>query len=924
MAVTLVQSSPLALSLAGTAVAVLPGRSTAGTTLLGVCASSAGATPFETPDGGWTWVTSVSVDTHLRAAVFIWRTNPGGVTAAGFTSAGTVAAAVTEWSSSTGGTPDVDQLGRAISTLTGSSGDPGLVGDNCNATVYGAGNQATAITNWEATTGRTLSVRRAYFTTPPGLATTALLADASAGRSVALSFRPAAPVMSPSDRSALDATLAACQAAGLTAQVALWAAPKASGLTPSQYHRMVDYYGPTVRKYYPLVFCADASTAATQADYAAYYTSGAFDAAAVNHYCADHLAGVDVANYAAVTDPDLLPFGVWEFGVNESTATTLQGQAFYDYLTAFSSARLTAGKALGYFCHNTANPPDTRSTPAFTALDYQIAKYQALWDGVTIVVPGLPPTSLTVTEDAASLAGDAAVALFGTGFAAAAAGNTWTDPVGWTASGKAGNDAGPLAAAAYYQAGLSAGTLAVTGTYSTNVGIQGWGGILVTLTDTALDLPAPASAASASSATGGFAPPVVTDGYTDGYKNVYGGTPLPPVPGPPGPPPPPPGSTQQPPPASLLAPPAPSRWQFLYGPCQPNWSPAGEIVQAQTRSLTLRSGAGNSHEATVDVDGRSSIAALVAELSTDMQVMWGGQALFAGRVVPSQDTLDGDSHRTQFTAQDYREVLRRRAMQGPTSWSNFDPAFICWELLVFTQLLHGGDLGISQGRGQSTGTVIDYAVSGGDIIGDQIDQLAQTLAGFDWDITPYSPTDLRLDIWFPRRGTDRGVVLSPGDGTVSSPVTREVDPSTYGNAVYVTGDSAHTLVDQQLEAWNIRTVPGGRWDQVVGTTAKTQSSLNNRAGWVLQDSQVLVPTWTVPLRPGAWSGPDHIWIGDKVRLRVKSGRLKVNELLNVVEMDFAVSADGVEQLTLTLGRYPFRMHEKIPRALRRISALETR
>ena len=377
-------------------------------------------------------------------------------------------------------------------------------------------------------------------------------------------------------------------------------------------------------------------------------------------------------------------------------------------------------------------------------------------------------------------------------------------------------------------------------------------------------------------------------------------------------------------PVPVVAPtPLRTPWRFLYGPPQPTGGWSGEFAQAQSRTLTMRAGAGNNHEAAVDIDGRTLAAAAFTEFENDMQVLYGSQVLFAGRIAPTADTLDASAHRVAVTALDYREVLRRRAIYAARSWTNIEQATIAWNMITTAQALAGGDLGIAQGAGNPTGITQTYSAAAGDMTGEKIDKVAQTDGGFDWDITPYGTSDLRFDVFYPGRGGDRGVILDYGGALVSS-ITRSVDPSAYADAVYVTGDSSLTLTPQALAAPGIATRPEGRWDKVVGTSLKTQSSLNSKAAWYLTDAEVLVPTYTIQLYPGAWQGPDHIWIGDTVTVRIRSGRLDVNDQVAVSEMDFSVGPDNIETLTLTAGRVPWRLYQQIPLMLRRLRDLETR
>jgi hypothetical protein len=318
-------------------------------------------------------------------------------------------------------------------------------------------------------------------------------------------------------------------------------------------------------------------------------------------------------------------------------------------------------------------------------------------------------------------------------------------------------------------------------------------------------------------------------------------------------------------------------------------------------------------------------------------VLFGSQVVFDGRVGDSQDTLDGTQHRVVVNAYDYREVLRKRAILpgDKLSWTNDDGSTIGWEMINNSQGRPGGNLGIVRGVDQDSGSIPTFTAQLGDYIGDDITGLAQltsivtgaTTTGFEWQITPYGVSDLRYDVWSPGMGTDNGVVLTYGDAKIAN-ITRKVDPTTFGDCVYVTSSAStsgtKTLTPVHLEASDIASRPEGRWDLVIGTDDQTQSVLASHAQSLLDQGQVVTPSYTIQLHAGAWDGPSWLWLGDTVELRISSGRLQIDEELRVLEMSFDISPDGIETLTLTVGQLPFRLHKKIASILKRLRYLDTR
>jgi len=285
-------------------------------------------------------------------------------------------------------------------------------------------------------------------------------------------------------------------------------------------------------------------------------------------------------------------------------------------------------------------------------------------------------------------------------------------------------------------------------------------------------------------------------------------------------------------------------------------------------------------------------------------------------------------------------VLRRRTFAyqgGPNFAVQVDRGDIAWGLIrpstdpvsgvVGVQGNPGGNLGIARGVGQQVGATSSLSFGRKDNAGDGIDRLAGMDAGFDWDVTAYGPSDLRLDCWAPSRGSNNGVVLAWGGGLVTG-IAQNIDVSGYGNSIYLTGQGSlvatHSLPSHgALDASDIASRPEGRWDQTVGTNLGTQDAVDKSANWYLRNAQTILPSYTVVMAQGAWQGPQHIWLGDTVVLWVKDGSLQIEEALPVSEMQFDINDSNTETVTLTVGAPAPRFRRRIPLIERRLSALET-
>jgi len=351
-------------------------------------------------------------------------------------------------------------------------------------------------------------------------------------------------------------------------------------------------------------------------------------------------------------------------------------------------------------------------------------------------------------------------------------------------------------------------------------------------------------------------------------------------------------------------PPQRARWQILTGPATGGYSQ--ELAAAQNRKYTRR--LEEADDLSFDMSALRDLAEPISPLATDAHLLWtppgGGTArpLMRGRFGGTGNALDPNTHRLTPTVLDYRAVLDNRQLWSDSqlTWAGIDQAEIVWQLIQQAQTRTGGDLGISKGWTgiYPTGTLRDRTYEAGNKIGERITELSQVINGFDWAITPTSASALRLDVWAPERGTNRGVVFESG-GLVTH-ARREYDIKGYGNALRYTG--ADGLTPVEIEASDLATRPEGRWDLAFGDTGLiTQSALDDRAAWQLEQSQNIEPVYTMRLRPGCWGGPDDFDVGDSARVVIYGGGLEVDTIQRIYEMAFSIDASGVETLEVTTG-----------------------
>ena len=172
----------------------------------------------------------------------------------------------------------------------------------------------------------------------------------ASGVKMCLTLRPAYNPVSAADLAAMTVLLQALSGAGATAEIALWHEPYFTGLTSTQHNTMIQYYGPTVRLYFPLVFCGAGNDLILANGF---YTGDSwFDKISSDTYAlstAHPNPGANIVNSAAIADAATppKPLGLWEFngstdevnGQSQSFVTTWWGD-----VQAYFAARIAAGK----------------------------------------------------------------------------------------------------------------------------------------------------------------------------------------------------------------------------------------------------------------------------------------------------------------------------------------------------------------------------------------------------------------------------------------------------------------------------------------------------------------------------------------------------------------------------------------------------
>jgi hypothetical protein len=245
-----------------------------------------------------------------------------------------------------------------------------------------------------------MSVEKLYFT--PSSFQTAVQGDtqalADAGIKIIASIKPAYPT-SATDLAALNTMLAAWKnyvspagtpnaGLGINAEVILWQEPIFNSSpwsnNAAQYISYVQYYGPTVRQYFPLVYNPNNNSNTISYVQAFYPGDALIDKVMVDMYTPSFAQGITYDNAAALANnaSPKKPFGIAEWGI--STGNITDFGRFANYIKSFMQTRASQGLPNAdvlYYNGNGPNPgpgPDT----IMSSTDPKVPGIQLVYDAL--------------------------------------------------------------------------------------------------------------------------------------------------------------------------------------------------------------------------------------------------------------------------------------------------------------------------------------------------------------------------------------------------------------------------------------------------------------------------------------------------------------------------------------------------------------
>jgi len=357
--------------------------------------------------------------------------------------------------------------------------------------------------------------------------------------------------------------------------------------------------------------------------------------------------------------------------------------------------------------------------------------------------------------------------------------------------------------------------------------------------------------------------------------------------------------------------------------------PAMPLPPATGKGFTLRLGDGS--EARCELAFPRGSAVIIDEMDTDL--WWRrkdprvGKLEMIGRFNTAHVNLStsdtGISCSVQFV--DYQTILGERmvlkylnpnATPNPESmWDVGTPItqILAWALPTNTGL----DLSdVTGGTPYDLGKTTEaFHLSPDTTMNDLMDNL-NAISPKHWEWWVETPLDIhlapKLRFAIGERGHDKGVTLfDVGSGpTPIAQWTRNSASDEYANALYYTGGSPPTGVSAAggvVEVFDAQIEQYGQRDALYGNSTVNggdKELLKRRATKKLETLADRRASYNIRLAQGFWRGREHIDIGDTINLRLRLGLDTLHEKFRVSELTVDIDDNGLEEVSLNLGRLP--------------------
>lgn len=230
--------------------------------------------------------------------------------------------------------------------------------------------------------------------------------------------------------------------------------------------------------------------------------------------------------------------------------------------------------------------------------------------------------------------------------------------------------------------------------------------------------------------------------------------------------------------------------------------------------------------------------------------------------------------------------------------SAFSSTTLPWTWINTYQTRTSGSRSFTAGTTTGTATSQSRTIETDDTITNAINSLAERQNGFDWRLSP----SRGLDLWYPQRGSDRGLELVWGENVLSFNFAEPAGPGVLASDARVRGGISNAMQTASRAA--TRTVYGRREVSIVAA-----GEIDVSGAYLAQiAARTVAERAAPPIIPNVVLDSSHSsvawgewWLGDTVTFYAKIGEyMTIAEEYRIVGIHIVLDAENNERISLDL------------------------
>ena len=279
-----------------------------------------------------------------------------------------------------------------------------------------------------------------------------------------------------------------------------------------------------------------------------------------------------------------------------------------------------------------------------------------------------------------------------------------------------------------------------------------------------------------------------------------------------------------------------------------------------------------------------------------------GRMIWAGRVWDVSDDISGDGGTVTITAKEILHVLSEKRFITGVTYTGVDAGQIAWNMINFTQIKAGGDLGITQGN--IVPTQARDRTFEEEPIGEEIIALTEVIRGFDFVMSPTLQLDSQgVFSVFQKKGViQENLSLEYGEDTLDNitSFSRKRSLTTVANYIKAFGEGMGSAMGISIQQDNTLIASTLLLeDNISFKSVSRQTTLDDHAKEELRVSKVERPIYDLTIS-NVSDLLGRFDTGDSISVVVKLGYMNVSEIMRIYAIELSIDDSGQENISLTV------------------------